>query len=167
VYCAVAGMPILVRDDAAYLTQWIDDLDLLVRAKGQWTDPSQAPRVFAELAAARSWYEERAFGGIADAGGAPRDVSPRFACWNSPNPFNGGTVIGFDVGQSAPRADLAIYDVSGRLVRRFVGARLVAGTCRIEWDGRDERGNDAPSGMYFARIAVEGRTLSRKMVIIR
>jgi hypothetical protein len=182
VYCAVAGLPILVRNDAAYLAQWIEDLDLLVRAKGQWSNPSQSARVLGELAAARSWYEERAYGSVADAGGALRDAPPVLSCRNSPNPFNGATVIDFDVGfdpsrageggsmvsgQSEIRADLAIYDVSGRLVRRLAGARLVAGTYRIEWDGKDERGQGAPSGIYFARLAAEGRTFSRKMVVIR
>jgi hypothetical protein len=182
VYCTVAGLPIRVRDDAAYLAQWVDDLDILVRAKGQWSDASQSARVLGELAAARSWYEERAYGSVTDAGGALRDDLPALSCRNSPNPFSGATVIEFDArvdspragdgsstvsGRTGIRADLAVYDVSGRLVRRLSGARLVAGAFRIEWDGRDERGKDAPSGIYFARIAAAGRTYSRKMVVIR
>lgn len=182
VYCTVAGLQIRVRDDAAYLAQWVDDLDLLVRSKGEWSDPSQSVRVFEELAAARSWYEERAYGSVADADGALQDAPPALSCWNSPNPFGGPTVIECGVsgdpsraggrgstvaGQSEFRADLAIYDVSGRLVRRFAGARLVAGTYRIEWDGRDERGRGAPSGIYFARLAAAGRTFNRKMILIR
>jgi hypothetical protein len=182
VYCTVADQPILVRDDAAYLAQWIEDLDLLVRAKGQWSNPSQSARVLGELAAARSWYEELAYGSVVEAGGALRNAPPALSCRNSPNPFSGATVIEFDVsvdpsrageasstvsGQSEISADLAIYDVSGRLVRRLIGAQLVAGTFRIEWDGKDEQGQGAPSGIYFAKLTAAGRTFSRKMVVIR
>lgn len=182
VYCTVAGLPIMVRGDAAYLAQWIDDLDLLARAKGQWSDPAQSARVFGELAAARSWYEERAYGSVADAGGAVGGAPPALSCVNSPNPFSCATVIDFDPGDAVSmangegstasatselRADLVIYDVSGRLVRRLAGARLVAGRYRIEWDGRDERGRSAASGIYFARLAASGRTFNRKMILIR
>jgi hypothetical protein len=182
VYCTVAGMPITVRGDAAYLAQWIDDLEILARAKGQWSDPSQSSRVFEELDAARSWYEERAYGSVADAGGALQGSPAALSCRNSPNPFSEATVIDFGAerapsggeegsstfsGPSEIRADLVIYDVSGRLVRRLAGARLVAGRYRIEWDGRDEGGKSAPSGIYFARLAAAGRTFNRKMILIR
>jgi len=177
VYCTVAGLPIMVRSDAAYLAQWVDDLDLLARTKGQWTDPSQSARVFAELAAARSWYEERAYGSVADAGGALQNAPPALSCVNSPNPFSDATIIDFDPGGDvstatvsgplAIRADLVIYDVSGRLVRRLAGARFVAGRYRIIWDGRDEQGRSASSGIYFARLAAAGRTFNRKMILIR
>jgi hypothetical protein len=182
VYCTVAGRPILVSEDAAYLAEWVDDLDLLARSKGQWSNPSQSARVLGELAAARAWYEERAYGSVADAGGALRGAPPALSCRNSPNPFSGATVIEFDVG-GAPfpagegsstaagrpgiRADLDIFDVSGRLVRRLSAAWLVAGTFRIEWDGRDERGRGASSGIYFARLAAAGRTFNRKMILMR
>jgi hypothetical protein len=182
VYCTVGGTPVLVHDDAAYLAQWIDDLDLLARAKGQWSDPAQEERVFAELAAARAWYEERGCGSIAGVDGAGGNGPPVFAFRNFPNPFTGTTVIDFDAGVSssgagegrsmatAPpelRGDLAIYDVAGRLVRRFAGVRAVAGTFRIEWDGTDERGARVGGGVYFARLAAAGRTFSRKMIVIR
>jgi hypothetical protein len=182
VYCTIEGRPILVRDDAASLAQWIDDLDLLARAKGQWSNPSQEERVFDELAAARSWYEERACGSVTDANGALENALPAISCRNFPNPFSEFTVIDFDAGgepsrvddggakvsgRSEIRADLAIYDVSGRLVRRFAGVRAVAGTFRIEWDGTDERGRSVRSGIYFARLAVAGRAFGRKMVVVR
>lgn len=182
VYCTISNAPIRVRDDAAYLALWIDELDLLARAKGQWAYPSQAERVFDELAAARSWYEECAYGSVADAGVSFQNASPALSCTNFPNPFSGATVIDFDAGvdpsrmgeasstdfgQFETRADIAVYDVSGRLVRRFAGVRAVAGRSRIEWDGRDERGRGAPSGIYFARLTAGGRTFSRKMIVIR
>jgi TolB protein len=182
VYCTVEGRPILVRDDAAYLAQWIDDLEELARTKGQWADPAQEERVFAELAAARAWYEERGTGSVAGVDGAGGNAPPALAFRNFPNPFTGATVIDFDAGGFSPgveegsamtavppeiRADLAIYDVAGRLVRRFAGVRAVGGTFRVQWDGTDERGASVKGGVYFARLAAAGRTFTRKMIVIR
>ena len=181
VFCAVAGRPILVPGDAAYLAQWIADLDLLARVKGVWADSAQASRVFGELAAAKAWYEERASGSVVDAGGGIPDAPP-LSCRSYPNPFSDRAVIDFEIdgvsgvapgggstaaGRPQAIAACAVYDVSGRLVRRFAEMRLDAGNSRIEWDGRDGRGRPLPSGIYFAKISAGGRIYLRKMVLAR
>ena len=170
-FCTVAGRPILVRDDAAYLSAWIGDLDLLAREKGVWADSLQAARVFAELAAATAWYEERAAGSVVDAGG-DMPGAPPLSCRSYPNPFSECTVI--DLGVDATSAgrpqtlmECGIYDVSGRLVRRLSAIGIDAGSRRIEWDGRDGRGAPLPSGIYFARVGAGGRTYRLKMVLAR
>jgi hypothetical protein len=58
-------------------------------------------------------------------------------------------------------AVVAIYDVSGRLVRtlQFPGAAL------LEWDCRDKQGRDISSGLYFARL--KGSSVQAKVVVIR
>ncbi len=179
VYCTVADHPVLVREDAAYFEEWIGDLEDLARVKGTWGDPAQAARVFEDLAAARDWFAVRANGGVADAGGSGSIEVPAVSCVNAPNPFSGVTAIDLAVGGgsgaggpavsrlSPVRVDLAVYDVSGRLVRRLLSGRFVAGKSRIEWDGRDERGREVPSGIYFARLAAAGRSYSRKLILIR
>ncbi len=182
VYCPVAGLPILDREDAAYLAQWIERLELLARAKGSWPDPAQSTRVFDELAAARSWFQTRAEGSVADVGEALPNASAAVSCMNSPNPFSGVTAIDIVVNggsgaagaersvvpeRSPVRVDLAVFDVSGRLVRRLLSGRPAAGRSRIEWDGTDERGRAVPSGIYFARLTAEGSSYNRKMILIR
>jgi len=177
VYCVVHGRRILDRDDAALLEQNVGALELLAGEKGAWPDTIQSSRVFRELAAARSWYDALAVGVVADVRSA---TPPALRCENAPNPFGGGTEILFQVPgarearpsggsrllASAP-VTLAIYDVSGRLLRRFVEAPLPAGTHRVRWDGRDERGREVASGIYFARLSAGGRIFSRKMIRIR
>ncbi|NUQ43909.1 MAG: hypothetical protein HUU32_21180 [Calditrichaceae bacterium] len=44
---------------------------------------------------------------------------------------------------------LKIYDLPGRLVKTLADGEFSAGTHRVEWDGRDERGNEAASGVYL------------------
>ena len=103
---------------------------------------------------------------------------------NSPNPFipsvSGTTVIRFRVdaegesvrpaqGASAVGASvtLAIYDVSGRLVRRLFEGRAVAGDRAVEWDGLDDRGVAVSSSVYYYRLSAGGQSASRKLVLVR
>lgn len=54
------------------------------------------------------------------------------------------------------RAEVAIYDISGRLVRRLTETRSPAtGRYAIAWDGADEAGGVVPPGVYVARIDVD------------
>ncbi len=86
--------------------------------------------------------------------------------WSAPNPFTPGTSLHF-VMPDAGRADLAVYDVSGRLVRRLVGGTLPAGSHEISWDGADDGGRDVASGVYFARFDTGALSASTKMVLVR
>ncbi len=83
-----------------------------------------------------------------------------------PNPFNPRTRIAFALGVAA-RAELSIHAVDGRLVRRLLDAELPAGEHEVEWDGRDERGAAAASGVYFFRLQAGTAVLSRKLSLIR
>jgi hypothetical protein len=84
-----------------------------------------------------------------------------------PNPFNTTTQISFDL-ETGGQVQLLIYDVKGRVVRSLVDTELVAGPWSGTWDGRDASGRRLATGVYFARLAVNGRiAASRKVVITR
>lgn len=92
---------------------------------------------------------------------------PRFALEpNSPNPFNPSTSIAFEV-PAAGRAALRIYSVRGNLVRTLVDERLAAGGYRVRWDGRDDHGRAAASGVYFYKLEEGERSLTRKMSLLK
>ena len=58
--------------------------------------------------------------------------------------------------------------MSGRLVRTIEDRTLQAGTYLARWDGRDDGGDAAASGTYFARIIYpDGSTAERKMTVLR
>jgi serine protease AprX len=104
---------------------------------------------------------------------------------NSPNPFvpsiSGKTVIGFRVESPAGAAlrasrtessagesvTLAIYDVSGRLVRRLFEGRNTQGDHAVEWNGLDDRGVAVSSSVYYYRLSAGGQSASKKLVLIR
>jgi len=69
----------------------------------------------------------------------------------SPSPFATGTTFLLSLGSSGP-ADLRIFGIDGRVVRRFVVRADAAGRGQVEWDGRDEAGRELPNGLYFARL---------------
>ncbi|MBI5710258.1 MAG: hypothetical protein HZC42_08155 [Candidatus Eisenbacteria bacterium] len=64
------------------------------------------------------------------------------------------------------RVRLGIYDVAGRRVRSLIDDQVPAGTVRVQWDGKDQAGNAARTGMYFARLSGDfGRRVVRAAFI--
>ena len=68
-----------------------------------------------------------------------------------PNPFNPSTEICFHTDGSGP-VGVRIFDARGRLVVDL-GTRLYSsGDHAVTWNGRDQRGAGAPSGVYFYMV---------------
>jgi hypothetical protein len=85
----------------------------------------------------------------------------------NPNPFNPSTSLPLFLDQSES-IQLKIYDIAGRHVRTLHDGILPAGRTRLVWDGRDDAGRVAPSGVYFARAAGRwGMSESRRMTLIK
>ncbi|MGQ0720998.1 MAG: FlgD immunoglobulin-like domain containing protein [Candidatus Eiseniibacteriota bacterium] len=96
------------------------------------------------------------------------DLPPdRFALAQSfPNPFADAARIAFALPKASP-VDLAVYDVSGRLVRTLLEGPMAAGRHVADWDGRDAEGRKVSSGVYFYRIVAGADRAERKMVRLR
>jgi hypothetical protein len=85
---------------------------------------------------------------------------------NVPNPFNPRTTIAFDIPERSS-VTLRVYGVDGREVAALVNEPRDAGAYEVLWDGTDDRGADAASGVYFYVLDAGGRRLSEKMVLMR
>jgi hypothetical protein len=81
-----------------------------------------------------------------------------------PNPFNPQTTLRFELTRGG-LVELTIYDLQGRLVRRILQASLPVGRHEAIWDGRDQRGAAAPSGIYFGRVEV-GESAARTVKVM-
>ena len=83
-----------------------------------------------------------------------------------PNPFNPRTQLRFDLATSGP-VTLRIHDLRGRAVRTLVGGEtLPAGTRVLFWDGRDDAGRNAASGIYWVRLdSTQGRETQRAVLL--
>lgn len=87
---------------------------------------------------------------------------------NAPNPFNPSTQIIYVVpSQAQVNVNLDVFDVSGRLVRQLVHERPSTGQVIVAWDGRDDDGREASSGVYFYRLVAGPTTITRRMTLLK
>jgi hypothetical protein len=87
---------------------------------------------------------------------------------NYPNPFNPHTTISFELSR-ASNLSLNIYDLKGRLVRSLGSGKMWnEGTHRVNWDGRDDRGQEVGTGVYLYKLAtMEGVSGTKKMILLK
>lgn len=85
---------------------------------------------------------------------------------NKPNPFNPLTMIRYELPDSGP-ARMAVFDLTGRLIRSLVDASMPAGSHDVVWDGRDSEGREVSSGSYLARLEFRGRAQTVRMILLR
>lgn len=85
---------------------------------------------------------------------------------NYPNPFNPATAIDYSVA-AACRVEIAVYDASGRRVRTLVNEAKAPGVYKAFWDGRNDRGARAATGLYFYRARIGSYSSVKKMVLLK
>ncbi|MBK8231062.1 MAG: T9SS type A sorting domain-containing protein [Candidatus Eisenbacteria bacterium] len=90
----------------------------------------------------------------------------RLTVQSAPNPFARETTIRFEA-QGAAAVDVSIFDAAGRQIRALHRGTAVAGPNAFPWDGRDDAGNPAPVGTYFARVALGSEVRTAKLVRTR
>ena len=90
----------------------------------------------------------------------------RLSVGNHPNPFNPMTTIGF-VLEKDGHASVSVYDLKGRRVRGLIDGSLNAGPHSVPWDGMNEAGQRAGSGVYLVRILAGGKSAEHKMVLLK
>lgn len=82
-----------------------------------------------------------------------------------PNPFSVETKIEFTLTKQE-KTDIKIFDEKGQHVRNLIlGSSIPAGSYQIVWDGKNHRGQDLNSGIYFCHIS-GGNTETRSIKII-
>ncbi len=116
-----------------------------------------APQFVDEIFNAAIAYESVA-NGIHPPSPAPADFRLE---QNYPNPFNPATVISFRLS-AVGHVTLNVYDVLGRQVKTLVNEVRKAGNHEVRFDG-----GNLPSGVYFYRLAANGRAETRKMMLTR
>ena len=98
---------------------------------------------------------------------AKEDKPSSFAlAGNYPNPFNPSTTIAFSLPEEG-EANLAVYDLSGRLVKVLIKERLTAGRHTVQWQGRNASGAMVASGVYIYCLRYNNRELAGKMLLLR
>ena len=85
---------------------------------------------------------------------------------NFPNPFNPQTAIRY-VLPAAGDVRIGIYDARGRLVREILNERRHPGRHSASWDGMNQAGSVAASGVYIVRLESNGQVRTRKVVLLK
>jgi len=78
-----------------------------------------------------------------------------------PNPFNGQTVISFDLDQSG-MIDVAIFDLSGRCVATVENRQFDAGRHSLTWNAKS-----TPAGVYVVKITGPSGVRSSRIALVR
>jgi murein DD-endopeptidase MepM/ murein hydrolase activator NlpD len=84
----------------------------------------------------------------------------------APNPTSSAARMTFEVPSNV-RAEIAVFDVAGRLVRTLLDGKSLLGSGSVTWDARDDRGSPVVSGVYFVKLKTPGSILSRKLILAR
>jgi len=84
---------------------------------------------------------------------------------NHPNPFNPKTTVEYIISKPGV-VDVFIFDINGRLVRRF-SKECLAGFNKFTWNGRNNNGVRVGSGLYIYTVKFDNSTLSKSMILIK
>ena len=86
---------------------------------------------------------------------------------NYPNPFNPETRLRFEIGGQED-VTLVIYDVLGRRVRVLLkNTSYRPGMHVVNWNGRNDAGEQVASGVYFYRVLAGDFIAHKKMLLVR
>jgi hypothetical protein len=85
---------------------------------------------------------------------------------NYPNPFNPSTKISYGL-LTAEYVEITIYDLSGNRVRTLISAHQQAGQHAVVWDGTNENGERASSGLFYYKITAGNFSVTKRMILLK
>jgi subtilisin family serine protease len=103
-----------------------------------------------------------------DAGAVePERVTKRLSASHAfPNPLSSAGSVRYELPCDT-HVEVCVYTMTGRRVRVLERGHRTAGSHSATWDGLDEHGRPAASGVYFIRISTPEEDVLRTGVIVR
>lgn len=83
-----------------------------------------------------------------------------------PNPFNPNITIQYDIAVESP-VTITIYNARGQKVKTILQTTKIPGTYTTSWDGRDESGRPAATGVYVIRMQANRYDKLRKVTLVK
>jgi hypothetical protein len=77
-----------------------------------------------------------------------------------------GATIRFDLARGG-LARLVVVEPSGRRIRSLDVTSSVPGAQALYWDGRDDRGQLVPAGVYYYVLTADSIRESRRLIVVR
>jgi hypothetical protein len=84
----------------------------------------------------------------------------------APNPANPQARVWLTLAEPA-MAVVDVFDVAGRRIRRLAAGPLPEGRTGLDWDGTNEAGRPAASGMYLIRATAGDNTMTARVQLVR
>ncbi len=100
---------------------------------------------------------------ICASAGSESPITPGSHSFQSDLPV---TSVNYELAQYGP-VELAVHDVSGRLVRRLESGPRQRGFHTLRWNGTDGRGRVVPAGVHFVRFSAGGKVSTGRVTLIR
>ncbi|MCZ7611757.1 MAG: FG-GAP-like repeat-containing protein, partial [Ignavibacterium sp.] len=85
---------------------------------------------------------------------------------NYPSPFNPTTSIKFNLN-SSENMSIKIYNTLGKEIRTLLDNYLPSGEHTVQWDGKDDKGNILPGGVYFIQMIAGGYQKTIKTIFLK
>ncbi len=90
--------------------------------------------------------------------------SVKLECY--PNPSNFVINIKYSIGIVCG-VELKIYNVTGQLVKTLINEKQAAGNYVVNWNGKDNYGENLPTGVYFVKLRTGGFEQINKLILLR
>ena len=85
----------------------------------------------------------------------------------SPNPFNSSLSINFVNQGDLQINSVTVYDVVGKKIQQWFVSNKTEKNTNIYWGGKDERGFEIRSGLYFVRIESNNGSIIKKVTYLK
>ncbi|RKY54375.1 MAG: hypothetical protein DRP89_05030 [Candidatus Neomarinimicrobiota bacterium] len=99
---------------------------------------------------------------------------------NYPNPFNSNTIINYTIGAGEFRnfdealiqlkpmdVSVRVYNILGQEVKTIVNELQLPGFYTVTWDGRNNYGSRAATGIYIYQVIIGEKVFNKKMTILK
>ena len=82
-----------------------------------------------------------------------------------PNPFQSKILI--NISMPTPSlSEITIYNQIGKKIRKLMPRQLLQGEVIVEWDGRNDKGQNIPQAYYFLVLKTEAGVLAKKLLYL-
>ncbi|MGE5431610.1 MAG: discoidin domain-containing protein, partial [Syntrophomonadaceae bacterium] len=85
---------------------------------------------------------------------------------NYPNPFNPATTITYEVAERS-HVRIDIINLLGQVIATLTNSEQNPGVYSIRWNGRDDAGRSAASGVYLYRMQSDNFSQIKKLLLMK